>query len=112
MNKFNKRMASAVKSKKLRVRVKRKRLGLKEKHKERAQLVSGQRTGKAARRRERLERLEVSFFTSLIKSEQENRVCAYLAGLKDPRPQARLVSWSKDASKGRHVFRLCPVAIA
>lgn len=59
MNKFNKRRTSAVKCKRQKQRVVKKRLGVVEKHKTQMVAVSGKRTGKAAKKRERRERLKV-----------------------------------------------------
>lgn len=59
MNKFNKRQGSAVKVRKLKARATKKRVGAAKRHKEVVEVSSGQRTGKAARKRVKTQRLKV-----------------------------------------------------
>lgn len=59
MNKFNKRRANAVKDRKVKARAVKKQKGSLKKHKKEVKLRGGQRTGKAAKKREKQERLQV-----------------------------------------------------
>ena len=59
MNKFNKRQASANKARKVKARVTKKRVGAAKRHQDTVHVSSGKRTGKAAKRRERNQRLQV-----------------------------------------------------
>ena len=61
MNKFNKRIGSAGKERKIRKRVKAKQAGAAQHHKAVLDVSSGKRTGKAAKRREKAANLKVSF---------------------------------------------------
>ena len=59
MNKFNKRQGSAVKVRKIKGRATKKRVGAAKRHKKIAEVSSGQRTGKTARKRVKVQRLKV-----------------------------------------------------
>lgn len=59
MNKFNKRQGSAVKVRKVKGRATKKRVGAAKRHKKIAEVSSGQRTGKTARKRVKVQRLKV-----------------------------------------------------
>lgn len=61
MNKFNKRTGSAVKVRKINKRVKAKRVGAAQHHKEVLSVSSGRRTGKAAKKREKAANLKVQY---------------------------------------------------
>ena len=59
MNKFNKRQGNANKVRKIKARATKKRVGASKKHREIVAVSSGQRTGKAARKRVKVQCLKV-----------------------------------------------------
>jgi len=59
MNKFNKRTGSAVKVRKLKARVTKKRVGAAQHHQDVLSVSSGKRTGKAIKKREKAANLKV-----------------------------------------------------
>ena len=59
MNKFNKRQGNAVKVRKIKGRATKKRVGASKRHKATVEVSGGQRTGKAARKRVKVQRLRV-----------------------------------------------------
>lgn len=73
MNKFNKKTVNSIKVRRDNARVKKKRIGTVKGHKKGVAAVSGARTGKAQRRKERQQRLKVRIVLNKVLPQKLSR---------------------------------------